>query len=363
MRLNAVLLFLLASTASSLALGIVDYFGTGCPHCARVDSVLAELQPEYGLEIQKKEIYYDAQNRQEMFDAYSRFGIDPGKSGVPTLLFDNRSLIIGEMDEARFRDIFDAHLENQSLSGVYTQDSFSEVRELDAASTLTIWVLLGAAAVDSVNPCTIAVMAMLLGVILSTHGRGRVLAAALTFIAVVFVSYFLMGLGLLRTITNAELTNIFFAFVTFAALALALLELRAYFSYSPGMLAMEIPMFLRPHMKGMISRATSVPGVAFAALICSLFLLPCSSGPYLLVLGMLAKSVTLKGLAYLFIYNLVFVLPMVFVSLMIYSGMATVAGVGEFREQHIRKLHLVAGLLMLALFLLMLDQMLGILSS
>jgi len=361
MKAAMFLLSLIAlSAVACSSLGIVEYYGSGCPHCARGDATLDAMTDSYGLQIEKKEIYYDAANRQEMFGAYGRFGLDPGQSGVPTLLLDNRSLIIGEVSAERFAGIFDAHMANGSLSGIYTENSFSQIEELDPTTTLTIWVLLGAAVADSINPCTIAVMAMLLGVILTTEGRKKVLMAAFTFIGVIFVSYYLMGLGLLQTITNAELTNTFFTIVTIGALVLAVMEIKAYFRYKPGFASIEIPLFLRPHLRKAMSKATSLPGVAFAALLCSLFLLPCSSGPYLMVLSMLAKSVTLNGLFYLFAYNMVFVLPMVVIALMIYMGKTTVEDVGEFRETHIKNLHLISGLLFLVLFLLLLNQMLSI---
>jgi cytochrome c biogenesis protein CcdA len=276
------------------------------------------------------------------------------------VLLDNRSLLVGEIRKERFREIFDEHLADPSVTGIYTEGSFSQIEELDPTATLTLWVLVGAAIADSINPCTIAVMTMLLGVILTTQGKKRMLLASLTFVSVIFISYYLMGLGLLHTITNTQLTNIFFVFVTVAALVLAILEIKAYFRYRPGFFSVEIPVFLRPYMKNVIANATSIPGVAFAALICSLFLLPCSSGPYLVVLGMLAKSVTLQGLLYLFVYNLIFVLPMAFIALVIYLGKATVDEIGRFRETHIRNLHLFAGLLFLLLFLLLLNQMLDI---
>ena len=177
----------LLSAIASAGLDLIEYYGVGCTHCARVDSTLEELQDDYDLDIERKEIYYDAGNRQEMFGVYARFGLDPGNSGVPTILLDNRSILIGEISRERFGEIFDAHLSDGSLAGIYTDSESSEIEELDPTATLTIWVLLGAAVADSVNPCTIAVMAMLLGVILSTHGRKRVLLAGLTFISVIFL--------------------------------------------------------------------------------------------------------------------------------------------------------------------------------
>jgi len=353
-------LLLLLLSHSFAELDLVVYYGTGCAHCARVDVMLEELQDEYDFNIEKKEIYYDAANRQDLFDAYISFGMDPGESGVPTIILENRSILIGEMSRERFGQIFDEHISNASANGVYTADSFSPIEEKDPTSGLTIWVLIGAAAVDSVNPCTIAVMTMLLGVIMGSGGRKRVLPAALTFIGVVFISYLLMGLGVLHAITNTDFINSFLIVVTIAAFFLAVLEIKAYFQYEPGFLSVEIPMFMRPFMKKAIANATSLPAIAFAALICSLVLLPCSSGPYLMVLSMLAQSVTLKGLLYLLIYNFVFILPMLVISGMIYFGRISVDEVGEFREQHIQKLHLIAGLILMILFLLLLNQVIGL---
>jgi len=276
---TVLLLLLLILPCVFPALQVIEYYGSGCPHCARVDATLTDLAPQYGLNIEKKEVYHDAQNRQEMFQAYTRFGLDPGKGGVPTIILDNRSILIGELSAERLSEIFSAHLSNRSLSAVYTSDSFSNIQALDAASTLTPVVLVSAAIADSINPCTIAIMALLLATILETQGRKKMLMAAGTFIGVVFVSYFTMGLGILQFLTNQAITNIFFTIITVAAFVLAILEIKAYFDYRPGFFAIEIPLFLRPYMKDVIAKATSLPGIAFAALICSLFLLPCSSGP------------------------------------------------------------------------------------
>jgi cytochrome c biogenesis protein CcdA/glutaredoxin len=357
--ISCMLFLVLIFSSVSHAMEVDYYYGKGCPHCARLDARMQDLSDDYDLTIEKKEIYYDADNRQEMFDLYVRFGLDPGDSGVPTALLDNRSLIIGELSSERLESVLIEHENNISAKGIITEDSFSPIEERDPTSNLTLVVLLGAALADSVNPCTIAVMTMLLGVILTTDGKKKVFAAALTFIGVIFISYLLMGLGILHTITSTELTNIFFSIVTVLALILAILEIKAYFDYSPGLLSVEIPMFLRPYMKDVISKATSIPGVAFAALVCSIFLLPCSSGPYLMVLGMLAQSVTLQGIFYLFIYNFVFVLPMLIIAVAIGLGKTNVDELGEFREQHIRKLHLFAGVLFFLLFLLLVNQMFG----
>jgi cytochrome c biogenesis protein CcdA len=145
--------------------------------------------------------------------------------------------------------------------------------------------------------------------------------------------------------------------VTFAALIMAILEIRAYYRYKPGFLAIEMPIFLRPYTKRVIQKATSIPGVILAAAACSLFLLPCSSGPYLMVLAMLAKAISLQSIAYIIAYNLIFILPMILITLIIYLGRANAEDVHGLKEKYIREIHLISGLILLALFLIMASQL------
>jgi cytochrome c biogenesis protein CcdA len=79
-------------------------------------------------------------------------------------------------------------------------------------------------------------------------------------------------------------------------------------------------------MQKIIKKVVSPLGVFVIGVLISLFLLPCSSGPYLTILGYLsAESQTLnsRGYLYLTIYNLIFVLPMVAIALLIGLGYST----------------------------------------
>jgi len=355
--LIAAILLSLASAASA-TINLTIYYGEGCPHCVRTIDTLFGMAKGYNLSIEGKEVYYVADQRQEMFNLYLRFGLDPMESGVPTTLVGNRSLVVGEISPERWKEIFGYCMNGSCREGVFTQNSVSPIEVLDKTKELTLTVLIGAALVDSINPCTLAIMVMLLGLIVVSKGRKEALIAGLAFSATVYVMYFLMGFGVFKMIANTGISNVFYIAVTIASLALAVLEIRAYFYYEPGFASVEIPMFLRPYVKGAISGATSLPGVIFSALLCSVFLLPCSSGPYLMVLGMLAKSATAQVIGYLLVYNLVFILPMLVIALAIYLGKANAERMNELREKHIRDIHLFSGLILLVLFLLMLQQIL-----
>lgn len=386
------LLLLFVSMSFAYDLELIIYYGQGCSHCAAMEAMMDKSLPEtfgnYSFNLVGKEVYFDASNRQELIDTYARFGLDPTKGGVPGIIVDNRSFIIGEVSRERFEEIINEHLEDSEVKGVYTEKYFyalsnkteltdhatNPIEESDITLAIVL-IILGNALIDSVNPCTIAVMVMLLGVVLMSRGKLTMLLSAMTFIAVVFVCYLLLGLGILTAISEAGLITGFYILATIGALLLAVMELNAYFNYKPGFFAVEMPVFMRPILKGVMTKFKEITnktdeksmnivhslvvigGTAIVAVICSLFLLPCSSGPYLIVLGMLSKAVTLKGLFYLIIYNIIFVLPMAVIALAIYLGRTTVERVGAMREKYIRHIHLFSGLVLILLFILMLSKL------
>lgn len=359
--------FLVALLLLSVAFSteITLYYGSTCLHCANTKSLLIELSSEYTINLVEKEVSSNTANRAEMFGYYRNFGLDPNVGGVPTLLVEEKALIIGELTDEQWRMLLDACKAGECPSGVFTRDNIvdgikngiegdisavEEIGETDPYQALTLWGLVAAAAVDSINPCTIAVMVMLMSLILISGGRRKMLLAGGTFTLVIFICYILLGLGILQVLGSPEVTNAFFTIATVGLFFLAIMELNAYFSYKPGFFAVEMPMWLRPHAKKVIGGATSIPGVAVAAVFCSMFLLPCSSGPYLVVLAIISKAVTLNALLYLVLYNVIFVLPMLAITLGIYFGYTTVEKIGEAKEKYIRQIHLVSGIVLFVLF-------------
>jgi glutaredoxin len=359
------LLFALLLLSVAFSTQITLYYGSTCLHCANTKAHLTSLSSEYEIELVEKEVSGDTDNRAEMFDLYVSFGQNPSMGGVPTLLIEDKAMIIGELTEEQWRMLLDACKAGECPSGVFTRSTIEngingangggieEIEETDPYQALTLWGLVAAAAVDSLNPCTVAVMVMLMSLILISGGKKKMLMAGLTFTFVIFICYILLGLGILHVLGDPEVTNLFFSIATVGLFFLALMELNAYFSYKPGFFAVEMPLWLRPYAKKAIEGATSIPGVAVAALFCSMFLLPCSSGPYLVVLAIIAKAVTLDAVFYLLLYNMIFVLPMAIITCAIYFGYTTVEKIGEAKEKYIRQIHLFSGIVLLLLFIYM----------
>ena len=215
---------------------------------------------------------------------------------------------------------------------------------------ITIPIVIGAAFVDAINPCAFAVLIILMTTILAdNYDRKKALLAGLAFALSIYISYFLMGIGLLTAIEIVGFTNKFYFFVAVLALVVGALNIKDYLWYGKGFL-MEVPLSWRPHMKKLIGNVTSPTGAFFIGFIVSLFLLPCTSGPYIVILGLLAGSQTkLIGIMYLLLYNLIFISPMIMITILIYKGISTVESLENIRQKKLRTLHLAAGIIMILL--------------
>lgn len=215
--------------------------------------------------------------------------------------------------------------------------------------TLTIPALVGAAAVDAINPCEFAVLIILMATILSTGDRKKALFGGLAFTLAIYISYFLMGLGLFCAVQATEISYIFYRIVAILAILIGLWNIKDFFWYGKGPL-MEVPRAWRPRMKKLIRGVTSVPGAFVAGLVVSLFLTPCTSGPYICVLGLLAQTTTrTQAIPLLLLYNLIFILPMLIITFLVCAGLAKPRVLEEARVKRLRMIHLIAGLIMIGL--------------
>ena len=365
------LLFLLVTVSNTNAVNITMYEQVGCHFCGITESTLVEMMDEYNISLTTKEIRYNATNLKEVMGLWDHYGIPMDERGTPTLLINGKLMMIGAAPKEKWVMIIENCDEGRCPEGAFKSNEITEDIFIDTNSsndpsnggngnntekTITYGVLITAAVADSINPCTIAVMAMLLTAIFIQHNRRKVILAGTAFTVTIFVCYLLMGLGILKAIESTGLQTGFLGVMTILAFVMSALEIRAYHHYAPGGLALEMPIFLRPHVKRVLSKATTVPVVILAAFLCSMFLLPCSSGPYLVVLSMLSKAKTIENILYLLVYNLIFVLPFIAITIVVGLGFSTPEEVKEARDKYVKKMHLVSGLLMLIVAILVAYQ-------
>ena len=216
---------------------------------------------------------------------------------------------------------------------------------------------------DSVNPCAIAVLAMVLITILiqNPEKRNKVLYSGLAFISAIFIGYIFYGIVLVQFFkTFAEFlgNNSIYVYNGLAVLAMVLgaLNIKDFFFYKKGSLATEMPIFLRPKVKRTIEKITSPSGAFIIGFLVTLFLLPCTIGPYIVASGLLSGLTFMQTIPWLLYYNIIFLIPMFLIVCLVYFGFTRVEDVSGWKERNIKKLHLIAGIL---LFLVGLSLLLG----
>lgn len=226
---------------------------------------------------------------------------------------------------------------------------------------LTFWRITTLALADSVNPCAIAVLAMILMALLiqAPEKRKRVLWGGLAFVLAVYIGYLVYGIIIIQIFRGfaeflRESSVYIYKGLAILAMIIGGLNLRDFFFYKKGGFATEMPVAMRPKLKRLIQKITSPTGAFIIGFVVTLFLLPCTIGPYIVASGLLAELGTLGALPWLLYYNLVFVLPMLVIVGLIYFGFTKVDQVSGWKERNIKYLHLIAGILLFVVGLLLL---------
>lgn len=328
---------------------ILLFVGQGCPHCAKVEEYIKKNNLTEFVDIEIKEIYFNRKNAIEFNKICEEKGIPLHKRGVPLAIIDDE-VIIGD-------NLIINALENKIKNIKSSQTQKEERKNLNEANlTLTLPLVIGAAIVDAINPCAFAVLIILITTILVSGLRKRVLKAGLAFSFSIFISYFLMGLGIYSAIASIKVSHIFIKIIGVLALLIGILNIKDYFKYGVGGFVIEVPQAWRPKMKTLITSVTSPLGAFFVGFLVSLFLLPCTSGPYIVILGMLGQKETFwSAFWYLILYNIIFILPMVLITLAVYKGLDP-SKAEEIRKKRIKLLHLIAGIIMIIMGIILLSS-------
>lgn len=176
--------------------------------------------------------------------------------------------------------------------------------------------LIGVAAlIDSINPCAFSILLLTIAFLLSIGKlRSSVLSIGSAYIFGIFVIYLLIGLGLLHTLHIFD-TPHFMAKVG-ATLLVALGLINIINEMVPAFpVKLSIPRAAHSKIAVLMEKASVPTAVVLGGLV-GLCEFPCTGGPYLMVLGLLHDHATyFTGVGYLFLYNLIFILPLVLILL------------------------------------------------
>ena len=315
----------------------VSYFySVSCSHCLNVkdSGVLESVAEMDGVVLNKFEVTSPV-NREKFLDYLEKFGISGG--GIPFLVIEQGgefSYLSG--DVVIIEDLEDAIVNFRAfdVGGVVPVD-----RELD------LWVVVAAALIDSINPCAFGVLLFLMAVLLSMGSAKRALRSGLVYTFVIFLVYLAAGFGLMRFAGDFLALENVKMFVGAIILVGAFLEFKDFFWEGAGF-SLAIPAGAKPYLEKFARKGSLMSLIILGALV-ALVELPCTGGIYLAILSMIASS-GVKGLVYLVLYNIIFVLPLILISYFVYRG-AKVEAVNGWVQKNKRFMRLGAGIVMLGL--------------
>jgi len=226
---------------------------------------------------------------------------------------------------------------------------------------LTVWVVLIAALVDSINPCAIGVLLFLSSVLLKVSSNNKtLLRLGVLYISTVYIVYIVAGLGLIwfqRAFIRQGWAETIGVSIGIIVIVLGLISIKDFFWHGKG-ISLEIPPRYKEKIQTMAGSISGL-GIITLGVFVAIVELPCTGGPYLAITAILAKSFDLRAFVYLLLYNAVFVLPLLVILVMIYSGAST-AALKTWRQANRKWMNLATGLLMIGLgALLILHYKLG----
>lgn len=213
-------------------------------------------------------------------------------------------------------------------------------------------VIIFGALLDSINPCVIGVLILLITILLRSKQRRLILTNGLTYTAGVYATYLIGGLTLLGLFTTARAVTLvgsllyvaIGAFVLFAGFA----EIKDFFWYGRGFSLAILPRFVHI-IESAVQRAHASLASAFTfGVAVTLIELPCTGAPYLAVLTLMSFVPLEISLPLLLLYNLIFVSPLIAIMLLAYKGLG-MKSLERWRKKNRPLMRLLVGLFMLGL--------------
>jgi cytochrome c biogenesis protein CcdA len=183
-------------------------------------------------------------------------------------------------------------------------------------------VVIVTALIDSINPCAIGVLVLLIATLLGlSKDKKKMIAVGSIYIMAVFVTYLIAGFGLLAFIQKFNISHELSWIVGILVIILGLIEAKDFFWYGKG-LTLAIPPRRAEQIKKMMKKV-SVPGAIVLGIFVAAVELPCTGGPYLAITTLLAKiGFSMHVFWLLVLYNFIFVLPLIVILAVVGFGVS-----------------------------------------
>ncbi len=348
------------------------FWGEGCPHCDEQKPFLRELEQRYPeLEIREFEVFRTDAHHQLFIALSVAHGIEPGS--VPTAFVGGGAWVgdgpqIRREMEATIRqeiaDLGDSGEQPGPADPVPAEHENDNEIDIPLIGTVDLGVqplvvtTLLVAFIDGLNPCSLWVLTLLLGLVIHSGSRGRIALVGITFLTTTALIYGAFIAGVFSVLSYILYLTWVQWLVAVFALTFGLVNIKDYFwfragpsftiadSQKPG-IYQGIRRLLNPQLTGF--------GLVFATLVMAsgiaLVELPCTAGFPVIWSGIVAER-GVTGITFLMLLG-VYLLIYLLIELVVFFTALVTLRMGKFQESHGRNLKLIGGMIMVALALVL----------
>jgi cytochrome c biogenesis protein CcdA/glutaredoxin len=338
----------------------------GCQECARTSYDLSAVQERYPqLVVETFSIEENAALNEWLSQKY---GVPQEKRLSTPMIFIGQDVLLGA--EANLDNLMTVVAQYASSGAERTWDDFDQTEAeknlIDRFRSFGLLTVLGAGLIDGLNPCAFATLIFFISYLTFTGRRGRdVLFVGVSFALGVFLTYLLVGVGLLRVVQSlsffTDLGRWVYLVTALLCALLAILTFRDFFKARRGQvgeMALSLPLALRRRIHQVIRESAQMRAFVavafFTGFVVSLLELACTGQVYLptIMFVISVPELAARAFFYLLLYCLMFILPLVVVFVLSYFG-TTSEQLGRFVNRHTSTLKLLTGLVFVGLALWM----------
>jgi len=208
--------------------------------------------------------------------------------------------------------------------------------------------------ISGVNPCVFSVLIFLMGTLALTGSRARALAIGVTYIATVFIVFFLSALAIVQFVQVIGLQNLDLTktVIGIFLLVVGIVSIKDFFWYNRWF-SFKIPTFTK-HSISALGNTGSFLAIIGLGIVATIAALPCTLGPFTFFsTTYLTSMAAMQYNLYTALFAFAFVIPMIIVFVAIYGVKVGTDSAEAWRMKSARYMRLVAGVLMVTFGLLL----------
>ncbi len=330
--LTFILLLILANSILAYELKFYFFFSPECNECYKVKHYLfPQLEAEYNVKLNHKDFdILDEKNFELLLKVRDYFKND--EDTVPIIVINNHYIAGFDKVYKKFPVIVEKYVKEKKST------KFLDLSNLDNKTqkiSISILPVLYAGLMDGVNPCAFATIIFLISYLSYLKKTKKIiLITGIFYTTAVFITYLLIGMGFFESIIKfkyfykiALIVNIAIALFSFT---LAFFSLKDYFLAKKGNykdMVLQLPDKFKLKIHKNIKEKTRGSSIIISSIILgimvSLFELACTGQIYLPTIIYLTKTESFKGFIYLILYNIMFIIPLVIIFILFYSGVSS----------------------------------------